>query len=105
MGFFGFLIAGEFTVDSLQYLDPDTHLTPREVSVDSRVRPSSISLHIKQSKTDPFRRGTAMYMGRTVNVLCPPAADTVITTLRSIRHGSYFQMSPTNQAVSISRCP
>ena len=74
MGFFGVLRADEFTVDSLQCFDPDTHLTPRDVSVDSRVRPSLISVHIKQSKTDPFRRGTVIYMGRTDNVLCPVAA-------------------------------
>ena len=90
MGFFGFLRAGEFTVDSLQCFDPDTHLTPRDVSVDSRVRPSLISLLIKQSKTDPFRRGTVIYMGRTDNVLCPVAAVLSYLARRGDHPGPLF---------------
>ena len=56
MGFFGFLRAG-----SLQCFDPDTHLTPRHVSVDSRVRPSLISFQIKQSKTSVSSRDSDLH--------------------------------------------
>jgi hypothetical protein len=52
LGFFGFLRAGEFTVESLEAVDPSSHLAVSDVSVDSREDPQVLSVHIKQSKTD-----------------------------------------------------
>ena len=61
-GFFGFLRAGEFTVDSIECFDPRSHLAFTDMSVDSREAPRVISVRIKQSKTDPFRRGAALFI-------------------------------------------
>ena len=36
--------------------------------------PSVLAVTLKQSKTDPFRAGVRIFMGRTGNLLCPVAA-------------------------------
>lgn len=55
-GFFGFLRAGEFTVNSLGSFDVAVHLTHQDGITDSHSNSSTVSLHLKQSKTDPFDR-------------------------------------------------
>ena len=45
LGFFGFLRAGEFTVNSP--FNPDIHLAVSDVQADSLVNPSSFRIHIK----------------------------------------------------------
>ena len=54
--FFGFLRCSEFTVPSQKDYDPESHLSLADVPVDSRMAPSMIRIHIKQSKTAPFSR-------------------------------------------------
>ena len=54
MGFFGFLRAGEFTVNSP--FDPNHHLTSQDLQVDSMVNPTSIKVHLKSSKQTHFGR-------------------------------------------------
>ena len=54
LGFFGFLWAGEFTVNCA--FDPSIHLTVQDLQVDAEVNPSSLQVRIKSSKTDPFRQ-------------------------------------------------
>ena len=49
--------AGEFTVPSPRSYDASVHLTLSDLAVDSHTIPSMIRLRIKQSKTDPCRRG------------------------------------------------
>ena len=76
--FFGFLRAGEFTVDSIECFDPMSHLAFTDVSVDSREAPRVISVRIKQSKTDPFRRVAVIHPGRTdisMPGLCHPSVS------------------------------
>ena len=55
LDFFGFLRAGEFTTNSS--FDPSIHLTLSDVQADSLVDPTCYRVHIKCSKTDPFRVG------------------------------------------------
>ena len=62
LGFFGFLRAGEFTVNSP--FDPKFHLIPQDLQVDSLVDPKSIRVFVKCSKTDPFRQGCFIYIGK-----------------------------------------
>ena len=61
LGFFGFLRAGEFTVNCA--FDPSIHLTVQDLQVDAEVNPSSLRVRIKSSKTDPFRQGCFIYLG------------------------------------------
>ena len=74
MYFFGFLRAGEVVVPSDSSFDPNIHLTPADISVDSHSSPSYLAIRIKASKTDPFRQGVTIYLGRTNYRICPVAA-------------------------------
>ena len=53
--FFGFLRAGEFTVNCA--FDPSIHITVHDLQVDAEANPSSLRVRIKSSKTDPFHQG------------------------------------------------
>ena len=69
--FFGFLRVSEFTVPSQEQYDQSCHLSLRDMSVDNRDNPHLLRIHIKQSKTDPFRRGVEIYLGATDDSVCP----------------------------------
>ena len=72
LGFFGFLRAGDFMLNCA--FDPSIHLTVQDVQVDAEVNPSSLQVHIKSSKTDPFRQGCFIYLGHGQASLCPISA-------------------------------
>ena len=74
MAFFGLLCASEFTVPSLHRYDPDIYLSLADITLDNRQAPEIVWLHIKQSKTDPFRNGADIYLGRTHHNVCPVEA-------------------------------
>ena len=74
MGFFGFMCAGEFTVQSGCDTDQESCLTVSDVAVDSHNNPTMVRVHLKQSKTDPFRHGVDVFLGRTDATLCPVSA-------------------------------
>ena len=74
LGFFGFLRSGEMTVPSQSGYDPDCHLSYGDITVDSPRNPQVIRVAIKQSKTDPFRKGIDLYVGRTSTDVCPVKA-------------------------------
>ena len=74
LGYFGFLRAGEFTIPSDTAFDPDTHLSFSDIAVDSRQSPSVVRVRIKCSKTDPFRQGVNIFLGKTDRQLCPVSA-------------------------------
>ena len=90
LGFFAFLRAGEFTVPSDTEFDEEVHLTWNDVSIDDPGSPSFLRVHIKQSKTDPFREGTHLYVGRTGTELCPVAAILDYMCLRGQGRGPLF---------------
>ena len=71
--FFGFLRAGEITVPSEAEYDTGVHLNFPDIAVDSKHNPSLIRVHIKASKTDPFRKGIQLFVGKTENDLCYPS--------------------------------
>ena len=58
--FFGFLRSGEFTAAEDGEVDPGQHLSFSDIAVDSLSTPKVLSVHIKQSKTDPFRLGVTI---------------------------------------------
>ena len=71
VGIFGFLHCSEFTLLSTKAYDPDVHLSYSDIAVDSTSNPSMMQVHIKASKTDPFRKGVHLYLAKTENKLCP----------------------------------
>jgi len=90
LGFFGFLRAGEFTVPSEEGFDASTHLTHQDIAIDDPRRPNMIRVHLKQSKTDPFRKGVSLFIGKTGAELCPVAALLGYLVERGQRPGPLF---------------
>ena len=89
-GFFGFLRSGEFTVASGVRFDPEVHLALSDLSFDTLPYPTMALLRIKQSKTDPFRRGHTVVLGRLHSDLCPVASLLSYLVIRGMRRGSLF---------------
>lgn len=90
VAFFGFLRASEFTVPTDTSFDPAVHLAREDVAVDSLTNPTWLSVTIKSSKTDPFRAGVTLYLGRTGNILCPVVAMLAYLAVRPTREGPLF---------------
>ena len=72
--FFGFLRSGEVTVPSELAFDPSTHLTFEDIMVDNTTNSTLSKVHLKSSKTDPFRKGVDVVVGKTNNKVCPVTA-------------------------------
>ena len=72
--FFGFMRSGELTIRSVSSYDESAHLSFNDVAVDCTHDPRILRVHLKASKTDPFRVGINIYVGKTGNVLCPVSA-------------------------------
>ena len=88
--FFGFLRSGEITVPSPSCFDPAAHLCLADISVNDAQQPSIIRLHLKASKTDPFRQGVDVHVGRTGSALCPVAALLNYLAIRGTNPGLLF---------------
>ena len=95
LAFFGFLRCGEFTVPTQTEYDPEAHLSIGDVAVDSTSSPSTIQVTIKQSKTDPFRQGVQLHLGKTGTDICPVYAILPYLAIRGPKPGPlYSQMVP-----------
>ena len=92
--FFAFLRAGEMTVPSDAEYDDAVHLSVKDIAVDDPAHPSVMQVRIKQSKTDPFRRGIDLFVGKTGSLLCPVAAMMDYLRVRGTRRaGPLFQFA------------
>ena len=89
--YFGFLRAGEITVPSEAAYDPGVHLNFADVIVDSISDPKLLRVKIKASKTDPFRQGVEIFIGRTGNKLCPVSAVLSYLAKRGSVKGMLFR--------------
>ena len=72
--FFGFLRSGEVTIPSDHGYDEGAHLSFADVAVDCLQDPKIVKIKIKASKTDPFRLGVDIFIGRTNDSICPVVA-------------------------------
>ena len=89
--FFGFLRLSEFTIPSDSQFDKALHLCLNNISIDNRDNPKLLQIRLKQSKTDPFRRGVSIYLGATESNLCPAKGILPYLALRGT-HYSFTQM-------------
>ena len=69
---------------------PDIHLGVADVVVDSHLSPSYLRLRIKASKTDPFRKGCFLHIGKGKFPLCAISSLLVYLTLRGDVSGPLF---------------
>ena len=60
------------TLTSDYAFDPATHLTFDDIIVDDITNPTLLKLRLKASKTDPFRKGVDIVVGKTNNKLRIP---------------------------------
>lgn len=85
--FFGFFRAGELTIPSLNADDQSKHLSWGDISVDNTESPSILKV---QSKTDQFRKGVDMYIGKTGCPICPLAGVLAFMAQRGNAAGPFF---------------
>ena len=90
MCFCGFLRSGEAVVPSQSGYDPSCHHSYGDVRVDNTQAPSFIEVCIKASKTDPFRKGVSVFLGRVNGELCPVAAILDYMVRRGAGIGPFF---------------
>ena len=93
MCFFGFLRAGEIVVPSDQGFDGAIHLAYGDVRADNVVTPQYLEVRIKASKTDPFRKGVVVYLGKAPGPLCPVAATLHYMVGRGTMGGAFFRFT------------
>ena len=91
--FFGFLRVSKFTVPPPYKYDPDVHLSLSDVTLDNTHSLEVVRLHIKPSKTDPFRKGTYIHLGRTYQSACPVQALLLYLAIRGKQPGPLFVLS------------
>ena len=77
LAFYGFLRASEFTSSSLQWSDVQFSAT-------------TIAIDLRQSKTDPFRRGHTITIQATSTSTCPVQAINCFAELSTLRSGSVY---------------
>ena len=68
--FFGFLRASEFVCPSTSRFDHNTTLMWSDIMLGQ----SRLKIHIKGSKTDPFRQGHSLLLGASSSSVCPVTA-------------------------------
>ena len=56
--------------------------THRDIEVDDLANPSMLKIRIKMSKTDQWREGVDLFVGKTENELCPVAAIIAFLAMR-----------------------
>jgi len=71
LAIFGFLHSSGFTTPSQKEYDPTVHLIVKDLAVDKKSDPQLLRVVIKQSKTDPFRLGVTLFLGKTSSPICP----------------------------------
>ena len=107
IGFFGFLRCAEFTVPSITTFDACKHLSLDDVSFTHKGSSiSTITIHIKVSKTDQFGKGCHIHLVRTGASLCPVSALLEYLSVRGMGKGPLFLQSnghPLTRSVLVAR--
>ena len=97
--YFGLLRVSKFTASSRNHSNLFTDLLLSDIAIDSHVSPQVIRITLKQSKTDQYRQGTHINLGRTSHPVCPVKALIHYLDRRGGRPGSLF-MLPNNQLLT-----
>ena len=70
--------------------DKHSDLAISDLALDNHTHPSFIVVKLKQSKTDQFRKGAQIVVGRTDNDICPVAALLHFISSRGTAEGPLF---------------
>ena len=92
--FFGFFRSGEICSEATvgRGLSEAPDLSVDSLEVDNFRDPRVVKLHLRRSKTDPFREGTTINIPRTGDDLCPVAALLSWLVYRGQAPGPLFVM-------------
>ena len=93
LAYFGFLRCGEFTVSKT--FSHDMHLTLGDISIYE----GHLSVLLKQSKTDPFRKGVSLLIFQTGSCLC---AYEAVIKYKKVRINQFPNSSGTNDPFFIT---
>ena len=85
LAFYGFLRSSEFTSPSTTQFNPLVHLCLTDVSFTSE---GCLTLHLKSSKTDPYRQGCSLLIAPSLRSVCAVRALRKYLSLRSISGAS-----------------
>lgn len=66
------------------------HLNFSDISFDNASSPNIVQIRLKCSKTDPFRQGVNVHVGKTGQTLCPVSALLNYLTIRGNSPGLLF---------------
>ncbi|KAK3730981.1 hypothetical protein QZH41_020373, partial [Actinostola sp. cb2023] len=88
--YFGFLRSAEFTVPNLSNFSTSIHLQVSDLAFDNLTEPSCLRVLVKASKTDPFRKGCRVHIGRGRFPLCAVSAIAVYLNIRGDSPGPLF---------------
>ena len=89
VAFFGFLRVSEYTSEYVKSYDPQFTLCWEDVTV----HPFVAYIHLKSSKTDPFREGVTVRVASNGTPLCPVAALSRYMNSNSSKSGPLFKFS------------
>ena len=70
--------------------DPAVHLSRGDIALDNPRTPTMVRITIKQSKTDSFRKGINLFLGKTSTELCTVTALLNYRVVRGKRKGPLF---------------
>ena len=85
--FHGFLRVSEYTSSHIRKFNPSTTLCYKDITVQPH---GAIAVHIKASKTDPFRQGATIYLYQNNSALCPVTALLNFISTHPTRSGPLF---------------
>ena len=90
LAYFGFLHSAEFTVPNLASFSPAFHLGVDDIAVDLDTFPACLCIRIKASKTDLFRKGCYVHIGKGKFPLCAIRSLLAYLSLRGNDPGPLF---------------
>lgn len=93
LGYFKFLRMGEMTVPAQDEYDPKVHLHCDDIRMDNAEARKVLRVSIKVSKTNPFRKGIDIFVGKTFSDLCPVSVLLSYLVERGTAKGPLFQLS------------
>ena len=88
--FFGFMRSGEICTQGENWDEEAAELAYHNIAVDDLANPTRIQVRLKKSKTDVFRQGTVIHLGRTGDELCLVAALRSWMIARGAQPAHYF---------------
>ncbi len=71
--------------------DPAVHLTRSDIAIDNKVNPRVMQVFLKQSKTELFRQGIMLYLGKAGTEICMVTTVLAYVVVGSRQEGLLFR--------------